>query len=204
DPAPQGRADQLARLLPADQQHRHVRGALLEGAGQRERVAVAEAGPEAGRQYVAALGGHGGHGLVGVGRPHHPVGQPGQRIAGQPGGVAVMRFDDEDRHHGFPKMSFSSAAGPTPVDSSASGGRRARSMEPSSAANITFVTSSLLTASVTAVSVWLPFPWLTRPLLPCAARVRAVAPTARTRASGRTFRVLSRPSLPAGLVSATP
>ena len=97
DPDPQRLADQLARLLASDQQHRDVGGALLEGTGQGERVPVGEAGPEDGREHVAALGGQGGHGLVGVGGPHHPVGQPREGV-GQPGPVAVVRFDDEDGH----------------------------------------------------------------------------------------------------------
>jgi hypothetical protein len=77
-------------------------------------------------------------------------------------------------------------------------------MEPFSAAKITFLTSPSATDSVTAVRVWLPFPWLTRPPLACAElRVRAVAPTARTWASRRTYWVRSPPS-PRGMVTTTP
>src|SRR5215211_124741 len=64
----------ISIALAADQQHRHVGGALLEGVGQGEGVAVGQARPEDGRQHVLALGGHGGHGLVGVGGADHPVG----------------------------------------------------------------------------------------------------------------------------------
>jgi hypothetical protein len=98
DAHPQRLADQLARLLTPDQHHRHVRGALLQGAGQGERLAVGEARPDDGGEHVPALGGHGRRGLVGVGRPDHTVGQPREGV-GQPGGVAVVRFDDQDGHH---------------------------------------------------------------------------------------------------------
>ena len=96
-PDPERLADQLAGLLTPDQQYQDVGCALLESAGQGERVPVAEARPEDGGEHVPALGGHSGHGLVGVVGPHHPVGQAREGVD-QPGGVPVMRFDDEDGH----------------------------------------------------------------------------------------------------------
>jgi hypothetical protein len=83
DPDPQGVAQQLAGLLLADQQHRHVGGALLQPAGQGERVAVGQGGADQRGQHRPALGGHRGHGLVGTGHPDRPPGQPGQGVRQQ-------------------------------------------------------------------------------------------------------------------------
>jgi hypothetical protein len=97
DPDPQGLAQQLAGLLPPDQQHRDVGGALLQPAGHGERVVVGQGRPDQGGEDGAALGGHRRHRLVGPGHPDGPLGQPGEGV-GQPGRVAVVRFDDHERH----------------------------------------------------------------------------------------------------------